>query len=37
MNSKWNTKKWHKKIKNGMLKELEKDAEVELEEVKKWN
>ena len=37
MNSNLNTKKWAKKIKKRMLKELENDAEVELEEVKKWN
>ena len=28
---------WHKKIKNGMLKELENDQEVLLQHVKKWN
>ena len=37
MNIKLNTKKRDKKIKNRKLKELEKDAEVELEQVQKWN
>ena len=33
----WITKKCDKKIKKRKLKELKKDAEVELEHVKKWN
>ena len=37
MNIKLNNKKCDKKIKNMMLKELENDQKVELEEVKKWN
>ena len=37
MNIKLNNKKCDKKIKNMMLKELKKDAEVELEQVEKWN
>ena len=37
MNSNLNTKKSDKKIKKRKLKELKKDAEVELEQVEKWN
>ena len=37
MNIKLNTKKSDKKIKKRKLKELKKDAEVELEQVEKWN
>ena len=37
MNSNLNNKKCDKKIKKRKLKELKKDAEVELEHVKKWN
>ena len=35
--SNWIPKKCDKKIKNGMLKELENDQEVVLQHVKKWN